>query len=339
MPRPTSGPRWPTAGWCSSPRVTSGARRSSRSGSPQRSCSLPGCPGRGSVDLPAAPYVHLFVARGAATLRIGARRVDLAAGDAVVVRPSDRGAGPLPTAGTGRRRGAGLGDDPGCAPRLTDRLCVRPRGSSALPGSSATAWTSSSWYFSIASAGASCLTSPRRASSVSAATVIDSASTWKWRRSAGRVSDRPKPSVPSDAQSCGHPRPDLVRHRAHPVADRDDRAGRAVQLAGHVRHPGASSGCSRFQLVAGSGASRRSSVQDVARPHVGGHAPVLGEQPLRVQRPVDRRAARRAAAPAAGRRCRGHRSGAGGVAVEPAQDALLQVGHVRRRGCWTFGSL
>ena len=32
----------------------------------------------------------------------------------------------------------------------------------------------------------------------SVATTIDSASTWKWRRSACRVSDMPKPSVPSE---------------------------------------------------------------------------------------------------------------------------------------------
>jgi hypothetical protein len=41
-------------------------------------------------------------------------------------------------------------------------------------------------------------TSPRRASCVSAARAIDSASTWKNRRAAGLVSENPQPSVPSE---------------------------------------------------------------------------------------------------------------------------------------------
>ena len=45
--------------------------------------------------------------------------------------------------------------------------------------------------------------SPSAASVASAATVIDSASTAKWRRVAGRVSDRPNPSVPSEVNRAG----------------------------------------------------------------------------------------------------------------------------------------
>jgi hypothetical protein len=63
--------------------------------------------------------------------------------------------------------------------------------------------TSSSWYRSIASRGASGLTSPRRASSASVATTIDGPSTRKCRRRAPRVSERPKPSVPREVHSFG----------------------------------------------------------------------------------------------------------------------------------------
>jgi hypothetical protein len=58
-------------------------------------------------------------------------------------------------------------------------------------------------YFAAAAATVSFFTSPRRASRSSTATAIDSASTPKWRRAASRVSERPKPSVPSDVYSCG----------------------------------------------------------------------------------------------------------------------------------------
>jgi hypothetical protein len=53
-------------------------------------------------------------------------------------------------------------------------------------------------YLRAASAASFDGTSPRRASCRSVATTIVSASTWKWRRSACRVSERPKPSVPSE---------------------------------------------------------------------------------------------------------------------------------------------
>ncbi len=44
---------------------------------------------------------------------------------------------------------------------------------------------------------------PARASSHSTATVTDSASTWKNRRVAGRVSEKPNPSVPSEVNVPG----------------------------------------------------------------------------------------------------------------------------------------
>jgi serine/threonine protein kinase len=57
-------------------------------------------------------------------------------------------------------------------------------------------------YLSRASLTAVAFTSPRLASWARAATTIDWASTPKWRRAASRVSDRPKPSAPSEDQSC-----------------------------------------------------------------------------------------------------------------------------------------
>src|SRR6201996_1535272 len=57
----------------------------------------------------------------------------------------------------------------------------------------------SSLYFVIAWAGTDACTSPVLASCESTARTIDSASTWKNRRAAGRVSEKPNPSVPRDA--------------------------------------------------------------------------------------------------------------------------------------------
>ncbi len=58
-------------------------------------------------------------------------------------------------------------------------------------------------YLLIACAGRDRSAAPARASSDSTARVIDSASTWKNRRAAGRVSEKPKPSVPSDVYGPG----------------------------------------------------------------------------------------------------------------------------------------
>uniref|UniRef100_UPI001A7E6332 hypothetical protein n=1 Tax=Listeria monocytogenes TaxID=1639 RepID=UPI001A7E6332 len=58
-------------------------------------------------------------------------------------------------------------------------------------------------YFSNASVTVSGLTSPRSASARSAATATLSASTWKKRRAAGRVSAKPNPSVPNDYHVLG----------------------------------------------------------------------------------------------------------------------------------------
>src|SRR5262245_22841759 len=57
-------------------------------------------------------------------------------------------------------------------------------------------------YFVIASVSTSCLRSPCLTSCASTASVIDSASTWKNRRAAGRVSEKPHPSVPSDVNGA-----------------------------------------------------------------------------------------------------------------------------------------
>src|SRR6516164_5762393 len=55
----------------------------------------------------------------------------------------------------------------------------------------------------MAWAGNPASTAPLRASSHSTARVIDSASTWKNRRAAGLVSEKPNPSVPSEVYVPG----------------------------------------------------------------------------------------------------------------------------------------
>src|SRR6201984_3343550 len=55
----------------------------------------------------------------------------------------------------------------------------------------------------MAWAGNPASTAPVRASSHSTARVIDSASTWKNRRPAGRWSKKPNPSVPSEVNVPG----------------------------------------------------------------------------------------------------------------------------------------
>ncbi len=53
-------------------------------------------------------------------------------------------------------------------------------------------------YRRIASSTTAALTAPWRVKASRVATAIDWASTWKWRRSATRVSERPYPSVPRE---------------------------------------------------------------------------------------------------------------------------------------------
>src|SRR6266568_2521491 len=61
----------------------------------------------------------------------------------------------------------------------------------------------SSRYLLIAWPSTSGLTSPWRASWLSTASVIDSASTWKNLLAAGLVSENPQPSVPSEVYGPG----------------------------------------------------------------------------------------------------------------------------------------
>ena len=85
----------------------------------------------------------------------------------------------------------------GPRPRPPCATCSLPvdRAGSARPGhdpaASASLTVVSSRYFSIAWPSTSGLTSPRLASWLSTAKVIDSASTWKNRRAAARVSENP----------------------------------------------------------------------------------------------------------------------------------------------------
>ena len=115
----------------------------------------------------------------------------------------------------------------------------------------------------MACAGNPASTAPARASSHSTARVIDSASTWKNRRAAGRVSEKPNPSVPSEVYVPGTQRAIwsgtalIQSDTATTGPDRPD----STEVTYGTR--GSEAGCSRFHDSQAS-ASRRSSVQDVA---------------------------------------------------------------------------
>src|SRR6516162_8947862 len=104
---------------------------------------------------------------------------------------------------------------------------------------------------------------PLRASSHSTATVMDSASTWKNRLAAGRVSENPNPSVPSEVNVPGTQRAiwsgtALIQSD---TATTGPGAPESTELTYGTRD--GSSGCSMFH-DSQANASRRSSVQDVA---------------------------------------------------------------------------
>src|ERR1700683_1424203 len=121
----------------------------------------------------------------------------------------------------------------------------------------------SSRYRSMAWAGNLASTAPLRASSHSTATVIDSASTWKKRLAAGRVSEKPNPSVPSEVYDPGTQR--AIWSGTALIQSETATTGPGAPPSTEVRYGtcGGSSGCSMFHDSQPS-ASRRSSVQDVA---------------------------------------------------------------------------
>ena len=178
----------------------------------------------------------------------------------------------------------------------------------------------------MAWAGNPASTAPRRASSHSTATVIDSASTWKNRRAARRVSEKPNPSVPSEVNVARHPAGDLVRHRLDPVRNRHHRPGRTRQRRRHVGHARRLAGCSMFHDSQAS-ASRRSSVHDVAD-HTSADTPqsvasISWARSASRQRHTGGQDLPRAAPPSPAPE-RPARRGRRRVQVQPAQDALLQ---------------
>jgi hypothetical protein len=121
----------------------------------------------------------------------------------------------------------------------------------------------SSRYFEMAWLTTSGLTSPSLASWPSTATVIDAASTWKNRRAAGRVSEKPHPSVPSDANGPGTQR--AIWSGTARIQSLTATTGPPWPSSAEVTYGtrGSPSGCSMFhssQAIA----SRRSSVHDVA---------------------------------------------------------------------------
>src|SRR5580700_1303395 len=115
----------------------------------------------------------------------------------------------------------------------------------------------------MAWAGNPASTAPVRASSHSTARVIDSASTWKNRRAAGRVSEKPNPSVPSEVNVPGTQR--AIWSGTALIQSDTATTGPDLPDSSEVTYGsrGGSSGCSMFHDSQAS-ASRRSSVQDVA---------------------------------------------------------------------------
>src|SRR5580704_5862246 len=115
----------------------------------------------------------------------------------------------------------------------------------------------------MAWAGNPASTAPARASSHSTATAIDSASTWKNRRAAGRVSEKPNPSVPSDVNVPGTQR--AIWSGTALIQSDTATTGPDLPDSCEVTYGtrGSSDGCRRFHDSQAS-ASRRSSVQDVA---------------------------------------------------------------------------
>ena len=79
---------------------------------------------------------------------------------------------------------------------------------------------------------------PSAANPLSTAAITLWASVSKKRRSDSRVSERPKPSVPSGMNRRGYPAGDLVGHHGHVVGDRHHWAAAPAQPLGDHRHPG-----------------------------------------------------------------------------------------------------
>src|ERR1700746_713500 len=92
---------------------------------------------------------------------------------------------------------------------------------------------------------------------------MDSASTWKNRLAAGRVSENPNPSVPSEVKVPGTQR--AIRSGTALIQSDTATTGPAAPESADVTYGrrGSSPGWSMFQDSQAS-ASRRSSVQDVA---------------------------------------------------------------------------
>src|SRR5271169_275433 len=115
----------------------------------------------------------------------------------------------------------------------------------------------------MAWAGKLASTAPARASSQSTARVIDSASTWKNRRAAGRVSENPNPSVPSEVKVPGTQR--AIWSGTALIQSETATTGPGASASTDVTY-GTRDVSPGFSMLNDSqaSASRRSSVQDVA---------------------------------------------------------------------------
>src|SRR5271165_255509 len=115
----------------------------------------------------------------------------------------------------------------------------------------------------MAWAGNPASTASARASSQSTARVIDSASIWKNRRAAGRVSEKPNPSVPSEVNVPGTQR--AIWSGTALIQSDTATTGPGRPDSTDVTY-GTRDGSPGFSMLNDSqaSASRRSSVQDVA---------------------------------------------------------------------------
>ena len=151
-----------------------------------------------------------------------------------------------------------------------------------------------------------------------------SASTSKWRRSAARVSERPKPSVPSGVSPCGTKRATMSGTQLDEVGGGDHGTSGVGELRGDERN---TRGRARVQAVPAFGGERVGAELLVAR-----HAPDVGADPEALgEESAARSASRRIDAAAEELRAVGELAfGAGRSPVHAAHDPVLDALRHRR---------
>ena len=160
------------------------------------------------------------------------------------------------------------------------------------------------WYRAMASATSSGLASPVARRPSSTATTTWAASVSKWRRSAARVSLRPKPSVPKRREVARDPAGHLVGDRLHEVGHRHDRALGGCQSGRDIRRRRRLVGVKPVVALHSEGLLPQRLVRR-HRPQFGAHVVLLGQQSLGLQGrlagvPLNSTVALRARTPGAG---------------------------------------